>query len=228
MFKPLLLFYIIAISACQSSYLKTSDYESVTESEIKFEKSTGNQEITLTEATTFTAIEIIDNLQVLNETKLEENSLETEPVEVPDDIFRLKMTIVERWSNDFLDKKSERFRKLGSNLGSHLIDLIDNSKESIEPNITQFKLVEVQPSKGSAKKVYVTFIASSKLQLSKEDLHNAITNRIILYGDIYEYEATMEGFSLEIITKEEASEYDDVLIVCDTGKETETLIIEII
>lgn len=135
--------------------------------------------------------------------------------------FELKMTIEQKWFESFLDEDSETFNNLSTTLGSELIDLIDNSREAKEPNMTNFKLVEVLPSKASKEHIYVTFVISSKQEISGEDLSIAIKNRILIYQSIYTYNATEEGFSLKNITKERAMELESERfprITCGTGK----------
>lgn len=142
----------------------------------------------------------------------------TEPIEIKDgSLFRLMMTIKQNWTDDFMDKKSEPFINLAVGLGGELIDLIDNSQEAKDPNITSFKLVEVRPSKESKEKVYVTFIVSAKKEISGEEMSIAIKNRVAIYGSIYSYEATIEGFNLANITEEEATDMESEKIACSSG-----------
>lgn len=143
----------------------------------------------------------------------------TEPAEIDDGLyFRLMMTVKQNWTEDFLDRKSESFVSLSKGLGSELIDLIDNSKEAKEPNMTIFKLVDVQPSQQSQENIYVTFVVSAKKEISGEDLSNAVQNQISIYGAIYNYEATKEKFVVEKITDEEAKEMEKEPIACTSGK----------
>ncbi|CRL07756.1 CLUMA_CG020710, isoform A [Clunio marinus] len=132
--------------------------------------------------------------------------------------FRLMMTVVEKWSDEYLNRNSEKFKTLASGLGMELIDLIDNSKESTEPNMTTFKLVEVVPSKDSPDKIYVTFIVTSKNEISGEDLSIAVSTQISLYQSIYEYSATSDGFVVENISEEIAESYDVENIACNSGE----------
>lgn len=144
---------------------------------------------------------------------------ETKAVEIHNgSLFRLMMTIFTTWDDDFMEPSSETFKNLSNGLGSELIDFIDNSQEATELNVTNFKLVEVQPSKDSMEKIYVTFLVSSKKELSGEDLSIAISNRIILYGGIYDYKATVEGFVLENISQEVADQLVEKRAACDSGE----------
>lgn len=162
-------------------------------------------------------------LKQLEEIPISNESRSTDELTEPADIengsfFKLMMTVKQDWTDEFMDRKSEPFNKLAEGLGGELIDLIDNSQESKEINMTSFHLVEVQPSKESEGKVYATFVVSAKKEISGEDLSIAIKNRVALYGAVYNYEATNEGFVVANITEEEAKEMESEKIACSSGK----------
>lgn len=153
---------------------------------------------------------------------------ETQNVELHDgSFFLLMMTIVEAWRDDYMNKESKSFKNLSHHLGSELIDFIDNSQESREPNVTDFKLVEVHPSSDSLEKIYVTFIVSSKREISGEDLSIALSNRINIHGGFYEFKATFDGFVLKNISKEEGERDFGSIVMCESGKVRESSAIEV-
>lgn len=118
--------------------------------------------------------------------------------------FRLEMTVIEMWNDDYMNKSSRSFNILATNLGVDLIDLVNNANQWTDENNTNFRLVEVRPVRGTASKVFVEFIVSSKKWLNLKNLHETIYNCIARFGGIYRNHVTVDEFSLELITKEEA------------------------
>lgn len=169
--------------------------------------------------------EISSTEEVVTEEILEEITEELYESAKPDEtpaagikrgfFFLLSLTIDEKWNDDFFSRSSEVFKTLDTHLGAELIDFVDNSVEATEVNTTNFKLIEVLPSRDS--KLYVTFVMTSKTELDGEVLFNAITNKIITYQEIYDYKATIDGFVLrnidektvEILTEEAKTEICD-------------------
>lgn len=143
---------------------------------------------------------------------------ETPHVEVQNgSYFLLMMTILQDWTDEFMNKESDAFLQLSKKLGGELVDFIDNSQETSEINVTDFKLVEVRPSKDSRSSIYVTFVVSSKRELNGEDLSGALSSRILLYGEIYEHKVSIDGFSFKNISQEEAERDFGVQIMCESG-----------
>lgn len=143
----------------------------------------------------------------------------TEPATINNGtFFLLKMTVKESWTDNFMDKKSDSFNQLANSLGTELIDLIDNTQQSKQQNLTNFKLVEVRPSKESKDKVYVTFLVTAKNEISGEEMSNEIKNRVSIYGGIYTVQATIEGFAMTNITEDEANDLESEKVACSTGK----------
>lgn len=133
--------------------------------------------------------------------------------------FLLRLTIDEKWNEDFCNRSSDVFKTLAKNLGSELIDLVDNSVEATEINTTNFILIEVLPSRDS--KLYVSFVMTSKTEIDGEVLYNALTNKININHEIYTYKATIDGFVLRNISKEEGDILAEEFVkeICDpTGK----------
>lgn len=126
------------------------------------------------------------------------------------------MTILESWDDEFMNKSSLKFKDLAENLGAELVDFLDNALQSTETNLTSFNLVLA--CSFSHHETYVTFIVSSKKELSVEDLAGAISNRIIIEGRIYDRNATIEGFVFEQVDKETAKEYRNGNFSCETGE----------
>lgn len=211
---------VVVVLCSEPSHMKSVENDlAVTEADIITYEITDVPEMSLNEEPTESVTENFENFLPSSSSEISKSD-ETKPVEIPNgSFFRLKMTILHlKWNDDFMDRTSKTFQKLATNLGAELIDFIDNSQESSEPNVTNFKLVEVLPSKETAENLYVTFIISSKKELSGEDLNNSIVNQINLYGKIYEHEANADGYVLEKISKDEALKYDDAVTRCDSGK----------
>lgn len=203
---------LIAISGCTASSLKNLETQAA---------AIEVTEVSTEEITEETPTDFSEPGETFDEPKSNESlrSEETPAVEIKDGSnFRLTMTVVQRWSDEFLNKDSETFNKLAKGLGGELVDLVDNSQEAKEINVTNFKLVEVRPSKDSAEKVCATFIVTSEKVLNGEDLSNEISTRITLYGFIYEQPLTLEGFKFENITEEEANEAGSGKVICDLGE----------
>lgn len=221
-----ILLFILAIRCGRTSYLKNPDLIEI-ESEFPTDfPSTETTTETVTEVSQMEndVTESFFNSPLVQLSENESTADETELVEIPSGTyFRLMMTVFQVWTDDFMDKSSEKFQQLDTGLGSELIDLVDNSRESLEPNLTNFKLVEVLPSKDSIEKVYVTFVVSSKTEISGEDLSNKISTRISLYNGIYDYNATNEGFKIQLISREAALEYDEEKSKCDSGNVSSSL-----
>lgn len=133
--------------------------------------------------------------------------------------FVLMLTILKNWQDEYSNKQSVVFKTLATDLGSQLIDFIDNSQEAKEPNITDFKLIEVRPCSDSLEKIYVTFIVTSKRELKGEELRDALTNQINIYGAFYDFKALFDGFVLKNISKEEGELLDfESHVMCESGK----------
>lgn len=206
---------LIAISGCTASSLKNLETQAAA-----FE-TTEVSTLSTEEITEETPTDFSETDETFDEPKSNESlrSEETPAAEIKDGSnFRLTITVVQRWSDEFLNKDSATFNKLAKGLGGELVDLIDNSQEAKEMNVTNFKLVEVRPSKDSPDKVYATFIVTSEKVLNGEDLSNEISNKIALYGLIYEQPLTLEGFKFENITEDEASDAESGKVICDLGE----------
>lgn len=217
-----LLVFVLVVKCCESSYLKSVD-AALPETEILTDETTEQSDFTSAEASTETATEIAessDSFTNLPSSEIEiTNSDETQHVDMRNgQLFQLKMTIFEKWNDDFMDTSSEAFKNLARTLGSELMDYIDNSQEANQPNITTFQLVEVQPSQGSIENVYVTFIISSPEEISGKDMADSLSNRIILYGEIYVTKATIDGFALQKITEKELEMYSEAKVLCHSGE----------
>lgn len=206
------LLLIVAVHCCESSSIKIEQLESETE----------NAAFDTTEAIYVPLTEEYEEATTETPESLENSFAdETQIVDMLNGkLFRLKMTIEEQWNNDFMDTSSATFKKLASSLGSELIDFIDNSKESAQPNMTSFKLVEVQPSHNSIETVYVTFVISSVDDVSGREIAMSLSNQINLYGVIYVTNATNDGFVLERISEEDAEAYSQKKIFCHSGKKS--------
>lgn len=186
----------VAFKCCEASTLKLNHDEAET-----FQTSTES----LTEMSWTESIEINTendfSASIIDEPSTELKSDETPEVIIEDGkFFLLKMTIDDQWADDYLNRSSEVFKTLSINLGSELIDLVDNSVEATEVNTTNFRLIEVLPSIDS--KLYVTFVMTSRMNIDGEKLYNAISNKIAINNEIYTYKATIEGFVLRNINKE--------------------------
>lgn len=138
-----------------------------------------------------------------------------EETPVIESFFRLSMTFIKEWDDEFMNKSSIKFMNLANDLGAELMDFVDNALQSSEPNLTNFKLVLA--CSFSQHETFVTFIVSSKKELQQEDLARTITNRINIEGRIYENIATIQGFVFEPIERQTAEEYDQGKISCETG-----------
>lgn len=208
---------LFVLTGCNSSYLKTFDELIAEPTDLPPLEFTVSPDWS---STTATMEEVETEAPEIHLAQSEStNSYETQPIELHNGpVFRLMMTVVTKWNDDFMERTSPLFNKLASELGSELMDFIDNSQEESEINVTNFKLVEVLPSKDSSEKVYVTLVVLSKKDFNGEDLSNAISSRIISHGGIYEYKATIEGFVLENISREEAQDYDEEKTACDLGE----------
>lgn len=213
-----LLVFVILVKLSESSYLKNVDL-ALPETEILTGETTERSDFTSAETSTETTTEITeDSENFTNLPSSEINSDETQHVDMQNgQLFRLKMTIFEKWNDDFMDASSEAFNNLAKTLGSELMDFVDNSQEANQPNLTTFRLVEVQPSQDSIENVYVTFIISSPEEISGKDLANSLSNRIILYGEVYVTKATIDGFALEKITEKELEMYNEAKVLCHSG-----------
>jgi SEA domain len=122
--------------------------------------------------------------------------------------FQLKMTVLDhQWNDDYKNPESRPFKSLAEQLGSELIDFVDNSKEAIEPNVTNFSLVKVSRSPDASDKIFVTFVVSSKVEINGEELKELLLNQINLYGSFYEKAVSNEGFVFDSITEEEADSF---------------------
>lgn len=205
----------VVVVACESAALHSN--------EISFETSPLKNVETLTES----AVELQSDdfsaytLQPLNSEETLEAILE------PGTLFRLKLTIVTQWNDEFLQPESKLYQKLANEFGSELIDFIDNSKKAQQPNITNFSLVEVLPSTGSSDKIYATFVVSSQKVISGQELKDLILNQINIYGSFYEHKVTNEGFLFDAITIEEAENYGVKGVFCEDFT-SESMTIQII
>jgi hypothetical protein len=142
-----------------------------------------------------------------------ENTFYTDMYSIPDEdeissntvgsYFLLNLTIEQNWTDEYFNKSSRAFKSLANNLGSELIDLVDNSVEAQEVNTTNFHLIEVRPNN---QKLYVIFVMVAKLMIDGEKFNNVLTNRINMYNEIYSYKVTSEGFELKNIDKQTAEE----------------------
>lgn len=230
--NEIILCLLVLLSGCNSSFLKSFDNEltaDVTENpSIEF---TATPDLPSAEPTTEENVTEAAQPDHRNRTDFEHivkpshpevernNSSVTQPIDRNNNsIFRLMMTVFAKWNDQFMEKTSSTFTTLANELGVELMDFIDNSQESNAINVTDFKLVEVLPSKDSSEKLYVTFVVTPSKEFAGEDLSNAISSRILNHGGIYEYKATIEGFVLEKITREEAQDYDETKAACDLGR----------
>lgn len=218
-----ILWLIIVVQFCNCSSIKSAVSE-VTEAEAQDINFTEASQVLSTEAATESVEHFEPASGENSQEPLVENTYsdETRPaMERPGLFFLLRLTIVADYSEAFENRESQAFKNLANNLGSELIDLVDNAFGSNEPNITNFKLVEVLPSRNSAKKVYVTFIISAKKEVNGQILENAISVQLSMYSAIYSHEATDEGFLLKNITKEEAEDYaEEPCGYCEPGMKT--------
>lgn len=214
-----LLVFIVIVKCCESSYLKNVD-SALPEAEILAAETTERSDFTTAETSTESSTEITENSDNFTSSPSSEiTSDETQHVDMQNgQLFRLKMTISENWNDDFMDTSSDAFNNLARTLGSELMDFVDNSHEANQPNLTTFKLVEVQPSQDSIENVYVTFVISSPEEISGKDLADSLSNRIILYGEIYVTKATIDGFALERITEKELETYNEAKVLCHSGR----------
>lgn len=220
---------LLVLSVCNSSFITRTHFDNdLTEeaSETPIAEFTETPDVSSAEITTEENVSVapeqneameleyapptIDEVTILNETLSSELHIGS--------VFRLMMTVVTKWNDEFMERTSPMFKTLSTELGAELIDFIDNSQEANEVNVTDFKLVEVLPSKDSSDKVYVTFVVSSKNELNGKELSECISNRIMSHGGFYEHKATLEGFVLENITKEEAQDYEETKVACDLGE----------
>lgn len=213
-----LLVFVVIVKCCESSYLKSVD-SALPETEILIDETTELSDFRTVETSTESSTEITENSDKFTSSPSSEiTSDETQHVDMQNgQLFRLKMTISENWNDDFMDTSSEAFNNLAKTLGSELMDFVDNSQEANQPNLTTFKLVEVQPSQDSIENVYVTFVISSPEEISGKDLADSLSNRIILYGEIYVTKATIDGFALERITEKELETHNEAKVLCHSG-----------
>lgn len=202
---------------CEASILKSEDVTTVVPEVIETTEITSSEVPSvsnLAEAPSITIDSAEPPISAENTT-----SDETQPIEVQNgSYFLLMMTILQDWSDEFMNKESDAFLHLAKNLGGELIDLINNSQESKDINVTDFKLVEVQPSKNSLSSIYVTFVVSSRRELKGDELSGALSNQILLYGAVYEHKASIEGFMFKNISQEEAERDFGVQIICESGR----------
>lgn len=140
---------------------------------------------------------------------------ETPEVDSNGSLFRLSMTILEDWDDGYMNQTSVKFKSLANDFGTELMDFVDNALQSSESNLTSFNLVLA--CSFSQHEIFVTFIVSSKAELSLEDLRKAISDRIIVDGRIYDHNTTSNGFVFERINRETANEYRNGNFSCESG-----------
>jgi hypothetical protein len=109
--------------------------------------------------------------QVEDEPSTEISKSDETPVAVEDgSFFLMNLTVEKPWTDEFFDKSSEAFTTLAAELGSELVDFVDNSVEASEVNTTTFHLVEVLPQKNQ--KIYTIFVIIAKVcNSSNDNLH---------------------------------------------------------
>lgn len=198
----LVLFVLIACQ-CESSYLKSNSVVSETEATtFQAEDFVSTAQSTTTEVTTLTTTEASENSESNGIESESIKSDETEPIDMQNgNKFRLIMTVHKEWNNDLLDSSSKAFNELAKSFGSEIVDFIDNFQEATKPNMTSFKMVSVQPSPDSNEKILVTSIISSQDEINGRGLEISLTNKIMIYGVIYDIEVSFDGFLLERITE---------------------------
>lgn len=213
--KIVLLFLVLVLGRCNSSFLKTLD-KGLTAA--------------ATESPDYGFIGLPDLSSTTEENSLEApdhpeytqtvNDEETQAIEIElrnGFMFRLMMTVIADWNEDFNDITSATFKQLASKLGSELADFVGEKLELNVANVTNFKLVEVQPRKDSSE-IYVTFVVLSTMELVGEDLSNVISNQINLYERINEYKASIDEFTMENLSEKDAHQYKEEWKLLESGK----------
>lgn len=205
--------YLAIVCSCNSSLIKSSDWNL---EEFEVEVPTASID-PVTQAIPSTTPEP-DTTKPLDESAPE--ILDYEEPEATGiqngQFFRLMITIVEYWNDEYMGRGSEKFLALDKSLCDELQNLTKSQGESIK-----FKLVEVRPVVNSLQKVYATFVVMSENELNGDDLSNSISSQIILYQKILTTKASYEGFIMENINEETAKELDGEKVPCGSGEKIE-------
>jgi hypothetical protein len=211
--KVILLFGL-AVCLVQSSTLKNAE---------DVEISTGETVVETTENGDRFITENDSSGQTEDETSTEVSKSDETPIAIEDGrFFLMNLTVEKPWEDEFMDKSSKTFTTLANELGSELVDFVDNSVEASEVNTTTFHLIEVLPKMNQ--KIYTIFVITAKSEIEGETFQNKITNHININNEIYTHKVSSEGFELRNLDKATAEELiqNNGTVMCEgSGKNSQ-------